>query len=257
MRPVLVFPFHDPDGYMFRHLESIVPVLKQNFECAFLSIPLETSNNQPGIVQTLVEDNFFKLFFLDKDLPVGAHFAVLYRQAALAFEPDQVLHLCYIDRLAFALQPEYQEQFLKDVVSLCSEDLPLIFHRSEAAWQSHPKNYYEIEYFVTRMGQLLFSKTLDYAWCHLVVQASHLARIMPYATNDGLTMVAEMILQLQDDIKTREVDWLAWEDPFVLSQNAQELKIEREKSLEETRKRLAYAMPMIETLTKFSSRMKS
>jgi hypothetical protein len=65
-------------------------------------------------------------------------------------------------------------------------------------------------------------------------------------------MVAEMIFYLQDDIHTRDVDWLAWEDPFILSREAAELKCERENSLEETQKRLSYVLPMLETLTRLS-----
>ena len=65
-------------------------------------------------------------------------------------------------------------------------------------------------------------------------------------------MVAEMIFYLQEDIQTRDVDWLAWEDPFLLERDPAELKFERENSLEETHKRLAYAIPMIETLTRLS-----
>jgi hypothetical protein len=65
-------------------------------------------------------------------------------------------------------------------------------------------------------------------------------------------MVAEMILHIQDRVKTRDVDWLAWEDPFILSRDALELKTERENSLEETQKRLSYVIPMVELLIKFS-----
>jgi hypothetical protein len=65
-------------------------------------------------------------------------------------------------------------------------------------------------------------------------------------------MVAEMIFYMQDTVHTRNVDWLAWEDPFILSRDAIELKRERENSLEETNKRLRYVLPMIETLTRLS-----
>ena len=65
-------------------------------------------------------------------------------------------------------------------------------------------------------------------------------------------MVAEMIFYMQDEIKTRDVDWLAWEDPFLLSRDSAELKHERENSLDETNKRLRYVLPMIETLTRLS-----
>jgi len=48
------------------------------------------------------------------------------------------------------------------------------------------------------------------------------------------------------------VDWLAWEDPLILSRDANEYKLERENSLAETNKRLNYVLPMIETLTRLS-----
>ena len=44
------------------------------------------------------------------------------------------------------------------------------------------------------------------------------------------------------------VDWLAWEDPFILNCDAAQLKRERENSLAETQKRLSYALPMMEIL---------
>jgi hypothetical protein len=45
-----------------------------------------------------------------------------------------------------------------------------------------------------------------------------------------------------------EVDWLAWEDPFGLGADPKALKATRESSLEETHKRLAYVIPMLELL---------
>jgi len=76
--------------------------------------------------------------------------------------------------------------------------------------------------------------------------------IMPLVRNPDLSMVAEMIFYMKDTIKTRDVDWLAWEDPFILNQDADELKLEREQSLAETNKRLGYVLPMLETLTRLS-----
>jgi hypothetical protein len=76
---------------------------------------------------------------------------------------------------------------------------------------------------------------------------------MPLVKNPDLSMVAEMIFHLQDGIHTRDVDWLAWEDPLILSRDPSELKHERENSLAETQKRLKYVVPMIETLTRLSN----
>ena len=145
---------------------------------------------------------------------------------------------------------------MMDVKSRGSADAPFIFQRSEKAWRTHPQNYYEIESFVTTIGRLLFGKSLDYAWCHFVVRASQLTDILPLIKNADLSMVAEMILLLQSDIKTKEVDWLAWEDPFLLSRDPDELKHERENSAEETQKRLAYAVPIVKKLVQYALKKK-
>jgi len=150
------------------------------------------------------------------------------------------------------LEGSYHDSFLADIDSLTASDVPLIFQRSQTAWKTHPQNYRELEGIVTTVGRNLFGHELDYAWCHIVVTAAQLGEIMPRVKNPDLSMVAEMIFYLQDKIQTRDVDWLAWEDPFILERDTAELKYERENSLEETYKRLSYAMPMIETLAKLS-----
>lgn len=251
MRPALVFPFNDPDGTLFPHLQSILPDLKSHFERAYICPPLSTLQHV-GQMAKLQADDFFTIFTVDKILSIGEHFAYLYQRVADTAPPDQPLHLCYIDRLAFALEGDYRHSFLADVDTLTIEDLPLIFQRSEAAWVTHPQNYRDIEGMVTTVGRHLFGRELDHAWCHIVVQAAQLSKVMPLVKNTDLSMVAEMIFYLQHRIQTRDVDWLAWEDPFILSRDAVKLKHERENSLEETQKRLSYALPMMETLTRLA-----
>jgi hypothetical protein len=252
MRPALVFPFNDPDGGMFQHLQSILPDLKGQLEHAYICPPLSTLKWVEHIRQ-LQADDFFTVFPVDVEMRIGEHFAYLYQRAADMAPPDQPLHLSFLDRLAYALKSKYKSSFLADVDSLAPTDLPLIFQRSQTAWATHPQNYRDIEGMVTTVGHSLFGRELDYAWCHIVVSAGQLREIMPLVKNPDLSMVAEMIFYLQDDIHTRDVDWLAWEDPFVLSRDAAELRRERENSLEETQKRLSYALPMIETLTRLSA----
>jgi hypothetical protein len=251
MRPALAFPFNDPDGTMFHHLQAILPHLKKHFERAYICPPLPTWRHEDHM-QQIQADDFFTIFRVERDLQIGEMFAYLYQRAAEAAPPDQTIHLCYLDRLAFALEGEYKESLLADVDSLTAGDVPLIFQRSQRAWETHPQNYREIEGIVTTVGRQLFGLELDYAWCHIAVPAGQLREIMPLVKNPDLSMVAKMIYYLQDKIQTREVDWLAWEDPFVLGREAAELKQERENSLEETHKRLSYALPMIQTLTGLS-----
>lgn len=251
MKPALAFPFHDPAGTMFSHLQAILPDLKSHFEHLYLCPPPSTLQ-QVAHVQQLLEDDFFTIFQLETDVRFGERLRFLYSQTADAAHPDQPIHLCFLDRLLFAIEGDYRDQFLADVDSLIPNDLPLIFHRSSKAWETHPNNYRALEGFVTTIGETLFGKTLDYGWCHLVVQSRQLSKIMPRTTRPDLSMVAEMIYYLQDHIHTREVDWLAWEDPFILSRDPVELKRERENSNEETQKRLAYVLPMVELLVQFS-----
>ena len=251
MLPSIAFPYYDPDLQMFPHLQAILPDLKTSFGRAYVCPPLNT-RQYPALMDWMAKDDFFVVFPLDRNLQIGEHFTHLYLHAARAASPGEIIHLAYIDRLAFALRGKYRGQFLRDVRSLRPEDLPLIFQRSEPAWQTHPQNYHEIERFVTTIGKILFGKSLDYAWCHLVIQASQLNNIMPLVRNADLSMVTEMILLLQSNIKTKEVDWLAWEDPFVVRRDPEELKRERENSPAETQKRLAYAMQMVETMVQYA-----
>ena len=251
MRPSLAFPFNDPDGTMFSHLQSILPDLKQHFERAYICLPVSTWKHV-DLMQQLQADDFFMIFPAEREMQLGELFAHLYRNAAEMALADQLIHLCYLDRLAFALQGNCRESLLADVDSLSPNDVPLIFQRSQAAWHTHPQNYRELEGIVTTVGWNLFGQELDYAWCHLAVSAGQLRKIMPLVKNPDLSMVAEMVFYLQHNIQTRDVDWLAWEDPFILGQDAAELKHEREKSLDETYKRLSYAVPMIETLARLS-----
>lgn len=251
MPPALAFPFNDPDGSMFHHLQAIVRDLKTHFERAYICPPLSTWKHVDHI-QQLQADDFFTIFPVDREMQIGEHFAYLYKHAAETAPQEQILHLCYLDRLAFALKGEYRESFLADIDSLSIGDVPLIFQRSQKAWETHPQNYRDLEGMVTTVGRYLFGSELDYAWCHIAVPARKLREVMPLVKNPDLSMVAEMIFYLQPNIHTHDVDWLAWEDPLILSRDATELKRERESSQEETKKRLKYVIPMMDTLTRLS-----
>jgi len=255
MLPSIAFPYHDPDLRMFPYFQAILPDLKTLFKRAYIC-PTYNTRRHSVLMDWLTKDGFFTIFPLDAQMQIGEQFTHLYMNAARVADPDEIIHLAYLDRLSFALQGQYREQFMLDVNSSRLEQLPLIFQRSAAAWGTHPQNYHEIESFVTTIGKILFGITLDYAWCHLVVQASQLKEIMPLVRNPDLSMVAEMILLLQPDIQTKDVDWLAWEDPFVLARNPEELKREREQSPEETQARLSYAIQMVETMVQYALKQK-
>lgn len=253
MAPVIAFPYNDPERRLFPHLQAILPDLKQHIERIYICPPLFT-RRYAEIMAWLEADDFFTILPVDRELRVGELFAYLYTHVANSEPPDQIIHLCYLDRVAFALEGEYRVQFLADVESLTHQDLPLIFQRSARAWKTHPENYSRLEGFVTQVGMNLFGQALDYGWCHMVITARQLRQVIPKVTHTGISMVAEMVLHLQPDIQTRDVDWLAWEDPFILGRDPAELKCERENSPEETEKRLSYVLPMVDALTRFTKR---
>lgn len=179
---------------------------------------------------------------------MGQDFLSLYAHASSSCLSEQILHLCFIDRLAFVLQSAYQDAFIKDVQTTTLSQTPLIYLRSEAAWQTHPRNYQDLEQSLFRTGELLFDQTLDLAWCQVAVTAQDLQSIIPLIKRSDISMMAEVVLALRHQIQTKTVDWLAWEDPFIYQRDPQQLKAEREQSLAETHKRLGYVIPMLQLL---------
>ena len=69
-------------------------------------------------MRQLQADDFFTIFPIDRERQIGEHFHYLYQHAAEVAHPDQIIHLCYLDRLAFALEGDYRDAFLADIDSL-------------------------------------------------------------------------------------------------------------------------------------------
>ncbi len=145
----------------------------------------------------------------------------MYQTAAEICPPASALHLCFADRLAFQVEGGYRQDFLASIAKLQPDSLPLIFQRSPAAWATHPNNYREIEAAIRMAGRWVFGKQLDFAWCHLAVEAGALREILPAVVRTDMSMMAEIVVQLIKEIKTEDVDWLAWEDPFILGRDSQ------------------------------------
>jgi hypothetical protein len=248
MLPIIVFPFHDTNGLMFSHLETITPQLKEFFAQAFVSISPLTQQAQMERINQLKEDAFFQLNFNEPNTMVGDHFLAVYRNAVAHCAPEQVLHLCTIDRVAFALQSEHKAQFIQDIQAASNEPVPVLFQRSQTAWETHPRNYREIEHLAIKAGEILFNQSLDFVWCHLVIQARQLKEILPRIESHNYIIFPEIVLLLKDKMKTKDVDWLAWEDPFIFSRDSEQMRKEWENSRSEHRKRLAYTIPILQLL---------
>lgn len=248
----LVFPFHDTDGSQTKLLLKILPTLKQNFKNSFVSITPKTRPHQE-IINVLESDPFFVLNFNEDATSIGDHFVSGYRNAAEKSLPDEILHLCTSDRLSFALLNGFSNTFLKDTVGINSFQVPLLFQRSKTAWKTHPRNYQAMESMVTELGRVLFGDALDYCWCHLAVSCADLRKILPRVKAHDFVILAEIILLLKNKITTKEVDWLSWEDPFILDKDPKSYKMEREKDPLETKKRMDYVLPQINYLLRIFS----
>jgi len=253
LQPVVVFPCHDPDGVTLLWLEAILPQLKSLFASAFVSVTESTVMAQAQRVARLRAETFFSLSVAPHDTPLGVQFHDLYRRAANSCPADQFLHLCFPDRLVYALLGPQCEAFCVDVASVV--DTPLLFQRSAAAWATHPRNYGVAEGLITQLGELILGRSLDFSWCHLALTAQQLREILPYVKVHDMAILCEMILTLRQSLQVRDVDWLAWEDPLVLSREPDQLKCERERSVAETRKRLGYVQSMLQVLFDFARQL--
>ena len=253
LQPVVVFPCHDPDGVTLLWLEAILPQLKSLFASAFVSVTESTVMAQAQRVARLRAETFFSLSVAPHDTPLGVQFHDLYRRAANSCPADQVLHLCFPDRLVYALLGPQCEAFCVDVASVV--DTPLLFQRSAAAWATHPRSYGVAEGLITQLGELILGRSLDFSWCHLALTAQQLREILPYVKVHDMAILCEMILTLRQSLQVRDVDWLAWEDPLVLSRDPDQLKCERERSVAETRKRLGYVQSMLQVLFDFARQL--
>jgi hypothetical protein len=256
VQPVIVIPLHDPQGHVLPHLHRVTPMLQRAFAAAFASLTHETQVQQGVWIERLEETGFYHLAVQRPDASLGERFRALYAGAAERCGGYRTLHLCFPDRVAFALSGAYRERYLQDVRASGGGPLPLLYQRSPAAWQTHPRNYRQVEAMATRAGTLLLGRSLDWTWCHLVLRAGQLRAVLPALAEQEISVLGELLLALLRDgyeVHARDVDWLAWEDPFILGRPADVLRREREDSVAETIKRLAYVIPTLELLSRYAS----
>ncbi|EKD99625.1 MAG: hypothetical protein ACD_22C00221G0008 [uncultured bacterium] len=240
----LVFPFHDPNNIETKFLKQLLPTLKEEFDSAFVSITPETLARNPEAVDFLIENSFFVVNENPEGSLVGDHFVSCYKNSIENSKSDQLLHLCTSDRTIFALF-NYKDNYLSDINSVNS---PYLFMRSEKAWSTHPANYYAAESMLTEAGKILFGKTLDFAWCHLTLTVDRLNKVLPNLTARNFCVFFQLVFSLRDEINTGDVDWLSWEDPFILDKDPQKYKLERETDPAELEKRMSYVLPGIKYL---------
>jgi hypothetical protein len=243
----VVFPLHDPTGLLFPYLKKITPQLKLMFTQAFLSISPGTLTRQAKFLHDLEVDPFFVLNMNPPGSLAGDHYLAGYRNAVEHTIPDDVIHLCDLDKVAFLLLNNHRESFLADIGWANSSSKPVLFQRSKSAWATYPENYREIEHLFIRTGELIFKKYFDFAWSHLIVQSHLLRSLLPKITSHDFGILIEMVLLLQNELLTKDVDWLEWEDPFIFGRDPIQLSQERNNN-HEIHKRLSGAIPFLQIL---------
>ena len=249
----LVFPFHDPSNIETKFLKQILPILKENFDNAIVSVTPKTVVANPESVDFLQQDSFFVVNINPEGSLIGDHFVTGYKNAVEHSKQDQILHLCNSDRITFALI-NYKETFLNDLNNV---DTPTLFLRSEKAWSTHPKNYHAAESMATEVGKVLFDKVLDFTWCHLSLTAEQLRKILHSLTARDFVVTSQLVFSLKEIIKTKSVDWLSWEDPFIFGKDPYKYKLERENDPAELEKRMGYVLPEIKYLFEEYRKLKS
>ncbi len=247
MKPVIVIPFHDPDGILLPFLAKIERELKAIFEQAILSISPQTAQRQVDALRRLSADSFYQLIHNDPNTLPGEHYINGWRYAVAHFPADCSFHLCDLDRFAFALD-SYRATFLDDLAWASAQTQPVLFQRSAAAWATHPSNYRELEGMINRVGELLFGTRFDFAWSHAVLRGHHLRDLLDHLTGRDFVILIEMVLLLREQLLLRAVDWLAWEDPYILGVSAETLRHQRENSQTETEKRIRGLLPFFNAL---------
>ncbi len=236
-KPILAFPYHDPDGWNNLLLKSTLPLLKELFsEICISATPATVESNSEFL--TWLESQGCFVWRNEKGTTVGDH----YRHALhVAVQKDQS-HIMFvmIDRLLFALNTEHKQECVQHVGEVLKHDVMLL-ERTERAWSTHPQNYREIEQAANQMGRYILGKEVELGSCGMSFSSEIARRILDDSVGTTFSAGAEWILLFflwNYDPYIQKCDWLTWEDPFIEKKSATELKLQREADPHEVLKRI-------------------
>ena len=245
MRMIVAMPIHDVDGELTEKILERSLILKMIFRKAVVSITPVTEEKNPDLVKKLKKNTFFEVILNKEGTHFGDHYLAAFKGAVKTAKKGEIIHFCNQDRLIFIID-NYLDTFKKDLKGKKTT----IFQRSDKAWQSHPINYRATESMATDLGFKLFGKKFDFFWCSFSMSKENLAKTNSLVKDyrDDYLICAEMILLNFKKITIKEVDWLAWEDPYIFHKDADKFKKEKESDEKEGEKRLAYVIPTIKYL---------
>lgn len=242
-KPALAFPYHDPSGKYNRIFEKNIELLKKIFDEIYISATPQTVNTNKDFLKTL-NDNGFRIYENGNETNFGDHFRNAFKLIKLEDDASHV-YFGFIDRILFALETEYRENFIEDMAKEIDNDL-LIYSRSDFAWNTHPKDYYEIEKIVTDAGKIFTDYDLDWIWCGAMFSKKLIKDVLLDSASQGLSAITEftsIAINKKYNLDNKKVDWLAWEDLFWAKENNTEMP--KEMSREEKEFRMKYCLDSI------------
>lgn len=253
MKQVLVLPLHDPEAIVLRFLEKTAKEINNLYDRVYIGISPPTERYQNRKIQELTNRYNWTKVNNEPDTLIGDHWMNIIKTASESSDDSDIVHIGTPDRTSLALI-KHRYKYKNDIIKEKRSIKPILYIRSTYAWQTHPKNYWQIESLATDLGKKLFGRRIDFFWCDLSLKNNLLKQIIPTVTGHGLTIETELLLPIIDKLVIKKVDWLEWEDPFIFDKDYQTYKTERENSLDENRKRLGYVIPTIELLLEKSIR---
>ena len=247
---IFAFPYHDPEARFNAFFEKNFGNFEKNFNKVCISATPPTAKTNAKFIKKLKKRGF-KLIVNTNKSTVGDHYRNALKLGVRYCQENERIFYGFIDRVIFDLETKWQSSFLKDLKSAKNEDF-LIFERSVSAWKTHPVNYREIEQTVSCIFKLLSGESLELNPCAFLINKNISEKILKESKSPGWEALGEWILLAISNktaIRSKRVDWLAWEDPFWEKADPNSLKKLREQSKEETIKRIKSNTPFLSLLT--------
>ncbi|MFH1551518.1 MAG: hypothetical protein ABIC36_01400 [bacterium] len=250
-KPIFVFPYHDPKGEYNKIFKKNLGLLKDIFSGVCVSATLATVNNNADFLSFL-RDEGCVVHKNNNGSMIGDHFRNALNVGLKKYNIQPAyFYFGFIDRVLFDLETKFKDKFIEDIKTEYKEDF-IIFSRSKEAWQTHPKDYCDLEKIIADAGRIFTDKILDWIWCGALIKKDLAELIVKDSKLNDFAVLAEFIMIARKNDKTiesKDADWLAWEEPFWAKQNNQSSPSntlnEKEKAF-----RLSYCLKAMELFLK-------
>jgi hypothetical protein len=247
---ICAFPYHDPEGRYNQVFAVQLDQLRTAFDGICISISPPTVEHNASFVEYLRQQGCH-LFHNQPGSVSGDHFRQALRLAVDQAQDEQPIFYGFIDRILFVMETQWKESFLQDLRE-CQEREFVIFERTPFSWKTHPTNYREIEQMVSRIGQWLYGAFIELTLCGLVLSPRVAKLVVDQSISPAIEVLGEWVLLAIREgipITAKKVDWVLWEDPFWEGIAPHILKERRERSPEETIKRIKMNVPFMLLMT--------